>query len=418
MILESVKTLDVYFENDLVGCVYDTNPLSFEYAPQWLAHKAIQIANIALTPGRTDADSVTSFFENLLPEGELRSYLFAARKASTLFGLLHSVAGDTAGGFVLLPAGQQPQAQSYQPTSWQELATELKSKAAVSINLKGKGTRISLAGAQDKISLALFADGIPRLGDGTSPSTHIVKPDIKRIDGVWASAVNETLVMKTAAKCGLNVASVFYEPLTRSCVVERFDRYARKEGGVGRIMQYDLCQLSSLPSEKKYEAEGGPNLKDCADLIRKYSTVPAADLKQLLGWVFFNIFAGNNDSHAKNLSIYSPPGGGVRLTPFYDLMCTRIYPGLSQSFAFDIGGTTIPGEIKRDNIVRMAEMLNFRSKFVLQIGQDLASRVPTALAAATNSMQDLLQKGDITMASRLVKYIQKTTLQTSKRLLA
>ena len=413
----AIKTLDVYFENDLVGRVYDTNPLSFEYAPQWLAHKAIQIANIVLVPGITDADSVTSFFENLLPEGALRSYLFAARKASTLFGLLHSVAGDTAGGFVLLPAGEPPQPQSYQPTSWQELATELKSKAAVAINLKSKGTRISLAGAQDKITLALFADGIPRLGEGTSPSTHIVKPDIKRIDGVWASAVNEALVMKTAAECGLNVAHVFYEPITRSCVVERFDRYARKEGGVGRIMQYDLCQLSSLPSEKKYESEGGPSLKDCADLVRKYSTVPAADLKQLLGWVFFNIFAGNNDSHAKNLSIYSPPGGGVRLTPFYDLMCTRIYPGLSQSFAFDIGGTTMPGEIKRDNVVRMAEMLNFQPRFVLQIGQDIAKQMPIALARAAASMRDVLQKGDVTMVSRLTKYIERTTLQASKRML-
>jgi serine/threonine-protein kinase HipA len=413
----AIKTLDVYFENDLVGRVYDTNPLSFEYAPQWLAHKAIQIANIVLAPGMTDADSVTSFFENLLPEGALRSYLFAARKASTLFGLLHSVAGDTAGGFVLLPAGEPPQPQSYQPTSWQELATELKSKAAVAINLKSKGTRISLAGAQDKISLALFADGIPRLGEGTSPSTHIVKPDIKRIDGVWASAVNEALVMKTAAECGLNVAHVFYEPITRSCVVERFDRYARKEGGVGRIMQYDLCQLSSLPSEKKYESEGGPSLKDCADLVRKYSTVPAADLKQLLGWVFFNIFAGNNDSHAKNLSIYSPPGGGVRLTPFYDLMCTRIYPGLSHSFAFDIGGTTMPGEIKRDNVVRMAEMLNFQPRFVLQIGQDIAKQMPIALARAAASMRDVLQKGDVTMVSRLTKYIERTTLHASKRML-
>ena len=418
MIAQTTKTLCVYFEGDLVGRVYDTNPLSFEYDPQWLAYKAIQIANIVLAPGRSDADSVTSFFENLLPEGELRSYLFATRKASTLFGLLYAVAGDTAGGFVLLPDGQQPQPQSYQPTSWQDLATELKSKAAMAINLKSKGTRISLAGAQDKISLALFADGIPRLGEGTSPSTHIVKPDIKRMDGVWASAVNECLVMKVAAECGLSVASVFYEPVTRSCVVARFDRYTRKEGGVGRIMQYDLCQLSSLSSEKKYESEGGPSLKDCVDLIRKYSTVPAADLKQLLAWVFFNIFVGNNDSHAKNLSIYSPPGQGVRLTPFYDLMCTRIYPGLSQNFAFDIGGTTLPGEIKKDNIVHMAETLNFQPKFVLQIGQDVARKVPNALASATTSMQDVLKKGDVTMASRLTNYIQRTTLQASNRMLA
>ena len=77
----------------------------------------------------------------------------------------------------------------------------------------------------------------------------------------------------------------------------------------------------------------------------------------------------------------------------------------------------MPGEIKRDNIVRMAEMLNFRPKFVLQVGQDVARKVPKALATATTSMQDVLQKGDVTMASRLTKYIRKTSLQASKRML-
>ena len=105
------------------------------------------------------------------------------------------------------------------------------------------------------------------------------------------------------------------------------------------------------------------------------------------------------------------------MTPFYDLMCTRIYPGLSQSFAFDIGGTTMPGEIKRDNVVRMAEMLNFQPRFVLQIGQDIAKQMPIALARAAASMRDVLQKGDVTMVSRLTKYIERTTLQASKRML-
>ncbi|MDP2222026.1 MAG: hypothetical protein Q8K34_17815 [Hydrogenophaga sp.] len=42
--------------------------------------------------------------ENLLPEGALRVYLSGLRKASTLFAMLLEVAGDTAGGFVLLSA--------------------------------------------------------------------------------------------------------------------------------------------------------------------------------------------------------------------------------------------------------------------------------------------------------------------------
>ena len=409
--------LDVYFENDLVGHVFDTSPLSFEYAAWWRDHKALQIATITLAAGRTSADGVTSFFENLLPEGELRSYLFTQRKASTLFGLLHAVAGDTAGGFVLLPSGQKPEPHQYQPTSWEELAAELRTKAALAITLKSQGTRISLAGAQDKLSIALFEDGIPMLGEGVSPSTHIVKPDIQRIDGVWGSAINETIVMKAAALCGLRVADVFFEPKTKSCVVKRFDRYVRPDGTIGRSMQYDICQLSSLPSEKKYESEGGPSLKDCADLIRTYSTVPILDLRRLLAWVFFNIFTGNNDSHAKNLSIYCPPEGGTRLTPFYDLMCTRIYPGLSKHFAFDIGGTTLPGEMEAKHIVAMAEQLDVRPGFALSIGQEVAKKMPHAISDAVSSIRPGLKPGGETvMANKVSRYVEKTTKQARKRL--
>jgi serine/threonine protein kinase HipA of HipAB toxin-antitoxin module len=73
-----------------------------------------------------------------------------------------------------------------------------------------------------------------------------------------------------------------------------------------------------------------PSLAACAELIRRYSTQPAVDLCHFVGWIFFNFYAGNNDSHAKNLSLYNLPGKGVTLTPFYDLMCAPMYPGLSQ----------------------------------------------------------------------------------------
>lgn len=100
-------------------------------------------------------------------------------------------------------------------------------------------------------------------------------------------------------------------------------------------MQYDLCQWAGTVSDRKYEKEGGPGLAACAELIRRYSVQPAVDLRHLVRWVFFNLYVGNHDSHAKNLSVYSVPGLGVTLTPFYDLMCTRLYPGLSAEFAGD-----------------------------------------------------------------------------------
>lgn len=251
--------LDVWFGDEVAGTIHDTSPLAFEYSEAWLARPApMPVAAIPLQAGRNDSMAVQAFFENLLPEGELRRYIATQRKASTLFSMLREVAGDTAGGFVLLPAGEAPQAASYEATTWEALAAILESKSASAIDLQGADSRISLAGAQDKAGIAIFDDGIPRLPRGTSPSTHILKPDIRRLAKVWHSAANETIVMLTAAQCGLPTAEVFYEPLTRSCIVRRFDRISRPDGSLGRLVQYDLCQLAGIVSERKYEKEGGP----------------------------------------------------------------------------------------------------------------------------------------------------------------
>lgn len=410
--------LAVFFGDQLVGQVFDTVPLSFTYSDEWLARpETAQIAAITPGAGPISSAAVTAFFENLLPEGDLRRFIASSKKASTLFALLREVAGDTAGGFVILPADQQPERPAYQPTTWAALATGLDQPSAAALDLQAPQTRISLSGAQDKAAIAIFADGVPQLPLGTSPSTHILKPDIKRLAKVWHSAANETIIMRAAALCGLPTAEVFYEPLTRACVVQRFDRQLRPDGTLGRLMQYDLCQLSAIASDKKYEKEGGPGAAECAQLIRRYSSVPAVDLKNFLAWLFFNLYTGNNDGHAKNLSIYRAPGGGIRLTPFYDLMCTRIYPGLSREFAFAIGGEVLPGAITRRHLEQMAQSMSIRPAFILGVAADMAKRVPTATEAAIASVQTDLSPGAKTLTLRLETFVRKTTQQMSKRLL-
>jgi serine/threonine-protein kinase HipA len=83
---------------------------------------ATPVAAIPLRPGLNDSVAVQSFFENLLPEGELRVYLSEHKKASTLFAMLLEVAGDTAGGFVIVPGNQPPAAATYEATSWEVIA--------------------------------------------------------------------------------------------------------------------------------------------------------------------------------------------------------------------------------------------------------------------------------------------------------
>lgn len=412
-------SLDVYYGEELVGRVLDAIPLAFEYAQTWLHRPApFAMGAVPLQQGVHSTPQIQAFFENLLPEGELRQYIAEQKKASTLFSLIHEVAGDTAGAFVILETGRTPEKPSYQKTSWEELARKLGQQASAAMDLKGTGSRISLAGAQDKTTIALSGDGQPLLPKGASLSTHILKPDIKRLDKVWGSAANETLIMRTAQHCGLRTAEVFFEPQTHSCVVKRFDRFKRADGTLQRLVQYDLCQLGGTLSERKYEKEGGPSVVRCAELIRSYSSVPALDLRDFVEWLFFNLYVGNNDSHAKNLSLYVPPGGGARLTPFYDLMCTRLYPGLSREFAFAIGGEVQPGRVGRAQVEQLANELGFKPGFVLGIAAKLAQRLPPALAQAVTEVMPALNHSEAVLAEKLQHFVLDTTRKTAARMAA
>jgi serine/threonine-protein kinase HipA len=50
----------------------------------------------------------------------------------------------------------------------------------------------------------------------------------------------------------------------------------------------------------------------------------------LLRWAIFNFLIGNADAHAKNLAMIFTDRG-PRLAPFYDLICTQVYPDLLRS---------------------------------------------------------------------------------------
>ncbi len=138
-------------------------------------------------------------------------------------------------------------------------------------------------------------------------------------------------------------------------LIKRYDRILDNDV-LERIHQEDFCQAMGLSHELKYQADGGPGLEACFDLVRAYSANPIKDFQQLLHWVFFNYLIGNMDGHAKNLSfIYQDKQ--IRLAPFYDMLCTNIYEDLSQKLAMKIGGEDRPEWIMERHWKRFAEEL-------------------------------------------------------------
>jgi len=415
--MDQAKKLDVYRGDEMVGQLINDHELRFVYADSWMDGKRRPISpQLDLSAKEYRGAPVESFFENLLPEAGVRELLKLKHQVSTTFGLLAVVGGDTASDLMLLPENQKPGKAQYQAIEWSDvLASFLNQDGVIAKARDEKGLRISLAGAQRKQGVAIGQTGQLLLPLGSSASTHIVKPNIEGIDGVWASAINEAFVMNLAEQLGLGVAHSFYEPTVKACVIERYDRVQEQNQGIKKIHQLDLCQLDSKTSGTKYESDGGPSLKRCYELLKEHG-VPAIDLKRFIEWIFFNLYVGNHDSHAKNLSIFFPGEGLPRLTPFYDLLCTDLYPGLAKTFAFAIGGENRPSHLTADHLKVMSQDLGIKEKYIMELAAEVAEKILEKTNLVEEIMAAIAPAGtESTMAGRLTQHIVSNTRKLQKR---
>lgn len=381
--MKVAKILHVFKNKQVIGKLTDEGgKLVFEYTADWIQTSGAQplTEHIPLVPGKISGGEVTSFFDNLLPEGDVLQKISKWEHISpdNVFGLLGRFGGDTFGAFYILPPGVNPDESRYHHITVEHLnewITTMKTKPLV---LNAKGSRMSLSGAQDKITLMIKDDKL-YLPIAAAPSTHILKPKIADKAGVEHSAINEALMMTLGQAIGLNVATVAYRNDLSSVLVTRYDRKMTSQG-ITRLHQLDFCQLLNIPSIKKYEAEGGPSLKDCFNLLLTSVSNPAKDMKRMIRWLAFNTVIGNMDNHAKNLSILID--NDKNLAPFYDMLCTGIYDTLIQKMAFKIGGENRPAYIMKKHWERLAADLSMRPEFLL-------STVLGAISEIENKLPDV-----------------------------
>ena len=338
------RTLNVYFDSELVGKLTqdDSGRLGFQYQDAYRS-KPDALALSRSLPLRAvpfTQNECRGFFGGTLPEERNRQVIARIFGISDKndFAMLEQIGGECTGAISFLPEDEPlPDDDTrYRVLGDGELAKILRDLPRRPLMAGEDGIRLSLPGAQDKIVVRIEGDeiSIPR---GGAPSSHVLKPAIATYEGV---VFNEAFCMKLAKVSDLNAATVAIGKIEDIdyILVERYDRVRDEEGRIRRLHQEDFCQALGIPSEIKYQSEGGPDLNACFGLLRDASTAPALDLRDLLDAVIFNLLIGNHDAHAKNFSLLYLPNDEIRLAPLYDLVCTVFYPELNEKMAMKIGG--------------------------------------------------------------------------------
>lgn len=401
--------LNVFLNARLVGRLRKetSGAIDFQYDESWLAweHTFPVSLSLPLREDRYTGDPVTAVFDNLLPDNTAIRRRLAERvraDGDDAYSLLSAIGRDCVGALQFLPEGAEPGPAG---TVDGELATGERIAALLAdlgrtplgVSAEDEEFRISIAGAQEKTAL-LFWKRKWHIPHGSTATTHIFKPQIGVLGNgidLSRSVENEHLCMLLTAALGLPTAATAMTDFggKRVLVVERFDRQWTKDKRLLRLPQEDCCQALSVPPVRKYQSDGGPGIRQILQFLKASDDAQADQRLFIKAQIAFWLL-GATDGHAKNFSVFLYPGGGFRLTPLYDVM--SLQPNLDaqqirrnrMKLAMSAGNNRhyVLDTILPRHFVQSAEQAGVPGSVVAEIMDELANRMPGAIAEATRQL--------------------------------
>lgn len=327
-----MQKLYVHYKKTLVGLL-QYEPLlknfSFVYDDNWIK-QGFELSPSLKFSGFEDY-AFKLFIENLLPEGEgldEMSVYYQISK-SDKFSILKHIGAETTGALTFTDTKEINIPTSFREIPLDELKERVSKKDVQSIILWDEKLRLSLAGVQEKLAVAIIDDVIG-LGEGDICSTHILKFNRKNENVI----LNEYLSLKLAKAVGINVAEVEYKKLGSENVlfVERFDRKLINDKHIERLHIIDSTQALGFPSTYKYERlYNSKDIRDGVSFEKLFNLADEAKIpllfkKELVTWNMINLILGNSDAHGKNISFFVDKGG-LEVAPFYDIVNVTMYKG-------------------------------------------------------------------------------------------
>ena len=179
---------------------------------------------------------------------------------------------------------------------------------------------LSISGVQQKLSLRLDRDANELVVTGEG-GEYILKPSPEEYPN---AAENEHAAMLASRILGFETAQCALVPFSSGELAYLTRRFDRLEGGDKRP-QEDLLQIGGYPSKAKYDV----SYEHAGELVHQATGGKRAVLLDLFRRVLFAYAIGNNDLHAKNLSLQTTVGSRSRfydkLTPNYDVLFVQAF---------------------------------------------------------------------------------------------
>lgn len=426
--------LAALLNGEIVGWVHQAGNgrLWFRYEPAWQNDPDSYPLSLSMPLAAAEHGSraIRAYLWGLLPDNPDVLAWWARRYEVSRYSvvdLLAHVGEDCAGAVQFAVPGRAPALQGV-PTiveeatsvTWltpEQLGTRLRD---LRINpAAGRApndtSQFSLAGAQPKTALYESADGQWGVPAGRMPTNRILKPPTLALDDLaynehWCLALARELGMPAAASRVLRVGEEI------AIAVERYDRQQR-DGALVRIHQEDVCQALAISPADKYEVDGGPGVKQTAELIRRHSSDSIVDVSSFVDAVALNWLIAGTDAHAKNYSILLAPGGQVRLAPLYDLISVLPYPHLTNGndrLAMSIGQERLIASITAEHWSLEAKRVGIGADAIVQRVAELAEAIPGALERLTGRAHD--DDPGVPILARLSEQITKHARSCLERL--
>lgn len=348
------------------------------------------------------------FFNGLLPESEHTRIAIGKKygiNPKNDFSILQAIGYDCAGAVSFFDSDdeqtpskylQESYEIDYTPLSYDELEKFINELPQKPLATGIEDMRLSLAGAQDKTSVIVVNGqiGIPK---DNVPTSHIIKPTI---NGFNETIENEFICIKAAKNLGIKIPDIKigYANKTKYFLIQRYDREVI-DNKIKRIHQEDFCQASNIPSAYKYQAEGGVDFKRCFEILRATSQ-PAIAINQFIQLMIFNYLIGNNDAHGKNFSILHYENGEIKFAPAYDILCSEVYPGLSNKMAMKIGGHYKHDEILLRHFEKLANENDISFTQLKKVIKKQCETLPDIVSGVINSFENEIGKNILSVVQK------------------